>query len=551
MATTVRLAWAGLALVLLASAGVASPTEDSAAAVVAPRGEAGETQSRMARFLGDRPAVGFYIYLYDWKQAKDPNVHDLDDALAEMAKRGFNYLYVGAVADGEPWRRVLDFAAAHRMAVVPQLDFAYLQSPSDNVGALVARAVPFIRKYKDNPAVAGFSIREEPSAQLMPTVKKYFEGILAEVPDAPLHLLHNNLPAFEGSEAPYPGIIGVDRYAFWWEFGSGGHRATPRYALNWYRTQLDHYYQLAVQRHAEFQAVFTASTLETTVSPENARKAFYPQTITPDFREKAYQHLEQLAATKNQGWDRGPQGMLRFWKYYRPPGNCVRAMAWLAVMEGARSQAIWAWSPLPADMKGFAHRESGKAGREYICGITGWDGNGTPQLEEYTSFVKEIRPYGRLIQAMSKEVVPAAAPGKGAGPAGSGEAAGFAVTGEDVFCRAFRVDGYTGRVIVVVNTQVGTWCEGRSPGFLSPTDTFRIDEWGNLVDYKPFDKPREVTCRIAADGMDCVDLQTGESRRAGDDATFSLSIMPGDGRFLFLCPKGSLEPGRLKQQFGL
>jgi len=547
MATIVRLACAGLTLVLMVRAGGAAPAEDP----VAPRSETGETQSRMARFLGDRPAVGFYIYLYNWKQAKDPNVRDLDEALAEMAKRGFTYLYVGGVSDGELWRRVLDLAADYRMAVVPQLDFAYLQSPSDNVAALVARAAPFIRKYKDNPAVAGFSVREEPSAELMPAMRKYFEGILAEVPDAPLHLLHNNLPALQRSEPPYPGIIGVDRYPFWWEFGSGGHRATPRYALNWYRTQLDRYCQLAVQRKAEFQAVFTASTLETIIAPEDARKAFYPATITPDFREKAYQHLKQLAATRNQGWNSGPQDMLRYWKYYRPPGNCVRAMAWLAVMEGARSQAVWAWSPPREDMKGFAHRENGKTKREYVCGITGWDGKGTPQLEEYTSFVKEIRPYGRLIRAMSKEYAPAPAPGKGGGPAAPPEAAVFAVTGDEVFWRSFRVDGYAGRVILVVNTAVGAWCEGRSPGFLSPSDTFRIDDWGNLVDYKPFDKPREVKCRIAADGMDCVDLQTGESLRAGDDASLSLSIMPGGGRFLFVCPKGSQEAGRLKRQFGL
>ena len=106
-----------------------------------------------------------------------------------------------------------------------------------------------------------FSVCEEPSVNAMPVLKQYYEGILREVPDAPLHLLMNYLPQFAKLEPPYPGVMGTDRYCFWWEMS--GHRATPWYALKWYHSQLDNYYQLATERGADFQAVFTASTIET------------------------------------------------------------------------------------------------------------------------------------------------------------------------------------------------------------------------------------------------------------------------------------------------
>jgi len=491
--------------------------------------------------------IGFYIYLYDWKQFKDPSQHDLDDALEEIVKRGFNYLYIGGlVADDALWQKILDFCVKHKVLVVPQLDFAYLSVPSQNVTNLVAKAVPFIRKYKSHPAVLAFSVREEPSVQLVPTLKRYYESLLAEVPDAPLYLLHSTIPPLKSSKPPYPDIIGTDRYPFWWEFGSGGHRATPQYALNWYRSQLDAYYQLAVERKAEFQAVFTASTLEFLMSPEQIRNSFYPPTISDKEREQYYHNVEQLAKSKNDGWDEGPNGKLRVWKYYRPPQNCVRTMAWLAILEGARSQAIWAWAPPRQEMQNFAYRRNGKEMKEYICSITGWDGKGTPQLEEYTRFAREIRRYGKIIRVMAKEYTLA-----DKSPTGQTVAPPINTNDRNLYWRSFRLEGYKGRMILVVNTQVGMWCEGRNPNMLSPRDTYRIDDFGNLADYKAFDQPRAVRFQPLEKDMDFLDADNGTLLPAGDDGSLTLSVMPGGGRFLFMCPKGSNEWQRLKRQFGL
>lgn len=504
-------------------------------------------QSRIDRLLDGQMPIGFYIYLYDWKQARDTSQHDLDDALEDMARRGFNYLYVGGVGPKDAtWERVLEFCGKHKIAVVPQLDFAYLSSPTQNADPLVARAVPFIRKYKDHPALLAFSVNEEPSAALMPVLKRYFEGILREVPDAPLHLLHNQLGPLKESQPPFPGIIGTDRYPFWWEFGSGGHRATPSYALNWYRSQMSAYYDLATARKAEFQAVFTASTLETHMSAQRMRQAFYPASIPDRERDQYLHNAQNLAKNKNQGWDQSAEGRLWFWKYYRPPTNCTLAMAWLAVLEGARSQAIWAWSPPRQDMKDFAHRVNGQEDKEYTCGITGWDGKGTPQLEEYTRFAREIRPCGRLIRSMIKKyttedknaLTPAIAP-----PVAIGE--------PDVRWRCFGVEGFKGQVLLIVNTRVGQWCDGRNPQILLTKDVFRMDDFGNLIDYKAFDAPRDVKVQIRLEGVECMDMSSGSIVPLGDAQSTSLSILPGAGRFIFLSPKNSGEWARLKKLFGL
>lgn len=525
----------------------------------------------MERFLNGQLPIGFYIYLYNWRQCKDANEHDLDNAIEDMAKRGFNYLYVGGASDTPLWAEVLALCEEHRIAVVPQLEFAYLQDPKANVDALVKQAVPFIKKYKDHPALMAFSVREEPRLNCMPPLKRYYEGILREVSDAPLHLLFDELPPFVNMGPPYPGIMGTDRYPFWWEMS--GQRATPWYALNWYHTQLDAYYQLAAERGADFQAVFTASTLETFATPETVKSWIYPNTmalspearkrflddptraLSTEDRDRIYNTILQLVAGKNQGWDSGPQGSLRFWKYYRPPVNCVRAMSWLGIMEGARSVANWAWQPPNENMKDFAHRANGKPGPEYINSITGWDGKGTPQLEEYTEFTRQVQRYARLIRAMTKVCVPL---DKKHLPLGhepavntTGAKTVFEVKGDDVSWQSFTVPGYSGKVVVVVNTSVGTWCEGRSPRYLSPQDLYRIDECGTAVDYTPFKVPRELTCRNLLADTECVDLATGKSVTMSVDQTMTISIIPGDGRLLFLTPKGSAEWTRLKKQFRL
>lgn len=523
---------------------------------------------KMEQFLDGRLPIGFYFQTYGWKQQSDPSEHDMDDAITEIARLGFNYLYVRGAGDGSGnmWPRLLELCGKYHVAVIPQLDFAYLGDPKANVDTLVERAVPFIKKYKDHPALMAFSVCEEPSSSHMSPLKRYYEGILRKVPDAPLHLLMDTLPHFVTMEPPYPEVLGTDRYAFWWEFGDGGGRAAPSYALSWYQSQLCAYSQLTAAYGSEFQAVFTANTLEFFISPENARLAFYPASIPEKQRDQYFQTLQANVKNKNLGWDQSHDGLYRYWKYYRPPANCMRAMSWLAIMEGARSVAVWHWGPFWYQLKDF--RNNGKPGVEYISSITGWDGKGTPQLDEFAEASREIQRYSKLIRVMSKEYKPLE---KILLPAGQKPAANKhedSVTddfGDPVpvfeimngnaggglpFWRSFKVPSYLGKVVLIVNAGVGSWCEGRSPSYPQGDTVYRIDDFGNAVDYTPFKEARDMTCRVPLKNMDCFDLETGKSVPMKDDRTLSVSIVPGGGKFLFLAPRGSDEWTRLKKQFG-
>ena len=67
----------------------------------AEKAEATRFEKKVDRFLGGELPAGFYTYLYRWKQWKDPEATDLDEALAEMSRRGSNVIYAGALGRGQ------------------------------------------------------------------------------------------------------------------------------------------------------------------------------------------------------------------------------------------------------------------------------------------------------------------------------------------------------------------------------------------------------------------------------------------------------------------
>ena len=517
------------------------------------------SHKRFDNFLGDALPVGVYLYMYCYKQNKDPLAHDLTKHVNYLADLGFNFLYVGGVKDNRAWQDLLKLCERRRIAIIPQLDFAYLNANSiDAANKCAAKAIPFIRKYIKHPAVIAFSVKEEPSIKILPALNAYYQTIYREVPDAPLHLLHDKFNAMKLTRAPYPQLVGTDRYPFWWEFGAANNRATPRSAFKWYSSQLAAHYLEARKQQTEFQAVFTANVIEYVISSDKLKQAFYPKKLSSSKREKLAQHVERLAAAGNQGWNILDKNSYRYWKYYRPPVNCVRAMCWLAIAEGARSVAAWSCDPLTPRKKklGYCRRKSYKPEYEkkgFIVSMMGFDNNGTPELKEYAEFTHNIQPYGKLIRAMGKEIKNVIGNPKGHEIVNFEQRSNppFAVHQNDVIWESFQVPGYAGKIVVVVNTKVGTWCEGRSPTVLAEKDVFRIDDDGNVIDFKPFTKPRSISCQNLLAGTDCMDLETGKQVDTKDNGTFSIEIKPGKGRFLFLYPAKSGENKRLCKEFNL
>ncbi len=66
-------------------------------------------------------------------------------------------------------------------------------------------------------------------------------------------------------------------------------------------------------------------------------------------RRKTRERIIHFAEQGRMGWRRTklPDGTLRYnlWKYYRRPPNCMKALAWTSVLEGAKLFFCWSYDP--------------------------------------------------------------------------------------------------------------------------------------------------------------------------------------------------------------
>lgn len=526
-----------LAVSFMDNANSSTPSDVGKAAYSSSPKSLSEIQSRTIDPLNPRVGdfhkgefpVGFYIYGHK----------DIEKHLQKMAELGSTSAQVLYTDNVETWESVLKECRNLNLSILAQLDTVYLTLDS-NVQELIPRAVSIIQRNKDNPNILAFSVKEEPSKAFLPLISEYYTGIYKEIPDAPIYMLHNYLGVINVALPPFPAMQGTDRYPFWWEFGTAGNRATPASGLRWYHTQLNAFYQESLRQNGEFFAVFNAgSALETPWTREKVKASFYPKTISEDERERLTQMVERLAKKKNQGWFETESGALQHWKYYEAPKNTVRAMSWLAVMEGAKAVYLYHWI-----------REER---RDYPTGAPSELQIKPELIQEFSEFAKGIQRYGRLVRAMVKEFTPYKGSPVGHEVVESEPIASPPVKfmQRNLEWRTFRVNGYKGKIVVAVNTDVGEWCDGRSPEVLTPDDQFRIGEKGELLDYKAYTKPRTIKFSIPETGMACLDLETGNALQPDEQGTFSVPVAPGGGRIFFVYPKDSIEAETLKKEFHL
>ncbi len=474
--------------------------------------------------------VGFYIYKYD----------GINENLAKMAELGFTSVHLIEPGNRDIWEETLEVCQKLNLSVLMQINSAYLTLESD-ISKLLPRALSVIESNKDNPSILAFSIKEEPSLAFLPLLQEYYKGIYASIPDAPIYLLHNYLRVMKEAKEPYPVMNGTDRYGFWWEYNTVGNRATPASALRWYHTQLNAYYQDSLRQNGEFFAVFSSLPSYFRVEREKVRGHFYPAEMPEEQRDRLAEAVDAYAEEGNQGWwkKEGEDDYYWHWKYYAAPKNTTTAMCWLSVMEGAKSVYCYHW----------LIREK----EEYGKGTSAELSMSKEQIDEFSGFAREIQRYGKLIRAMAKEFVPYKGQPKGHEVVETAEISSpFVSTQEEnLVQRSFKVDGYEGRVIVAVNTEVGSWVEGTSPYHLKSTDRFRIDEKGELIDYTPASAARQVSFKLRDDKLACLDLKTGEPVKVDADGVVKVAIEPGAGRFLFVYSNDSTEAQELRKEFGL
>ncbi|OGV55883.1 MAG: hypothetical protein A2017_03730 [Lentisphaerae bacterium GWF2_44_16] len=493
--------------------------------------------------------VGVYIYPYHMDMvAKSENIpirEFIDRHFKILAENGINGVYLGG-AGPRNFDDYLYCAGKYGIALIPQLNFAYFKGPKwteKDMATYAEKAGEFINKYKDRPEILAWSVKEEVAHSWINQLSRYYSMILEYAPDAKFNLIHSNLGAARDLPVPDPVIIGTDRYAFWFEASGGGYLASPAYALNWTRNQAASYYPEAAKRGADYMFVVTTDafmmfTFANTIckTPEELK---HP--VTPEEQQQLQKRCLAYAAENRMGWRKvtTEEGdFYAFWKYYRQPGNCLKACAWTSVLEGAKLFFVYSYltyctkEDLEASNNIVDVIVNSCTGRK-ILGRTSkglipwWSLAGRPgiqntQLAELAEASREIRTYEKIITKMSK--IPE-----------------LTVKTETkyTFGQAFHVPTYPGVVLVLHNANVGTWPEN-SRYFFRETDKIYISDQGELMGYVPnkeplpvvFTCPEEIT-RAAGKVEGMFDLKSG-NEIVSADGKYTVNIKPGSGTLLFL-----------------
>jgi len=472
--------------------------------------------------------IGVYIYDYQLKTTAQNLGEDyfefLDKHLAILKSNGVNVVHL-AVSKPDEFGEHLRLVKKYDIKLLPQLDFVYFYPPESDTAqeARAKRAAAFINKHLNDPSVLAWSIKEEVAHKDINRLAEYYLQILEHAPEAEFFTLHNGLGAAKDQPVPDPIISGTDRYAFWWEFSGGGYLASPAFALDWTRKQAAVYYEESAKRGADFMLVVTqggmlmpkwANTLA-----KNPQDVIYPTTL--DEQLAMQEKILKFADEGSMGWRKfttAEGDFYNVWKYYRAPENSMKALAWISVLEGAKLFLTWHYEPYGNTDRQPDFEAAAKSGKHEIQYFTlaGRPGMDNPQLRELGEAAREIRSYEQIITQMAK--IPEC-PVK--------------TEDKNVHSNAFTFPGLAGKVIVIQNSNIGTWPANSRYRF-NEDDPIQIDDTGNLVGYTPFTEAIDVHFSLKDKESDqCVyNLNTGTEIPA--DGGYKVSVMPGSGVLLYI-----------------
>ena len=294
--------------------------------------------------------------------------------------------------------------------------------------------------------------------------------------------------------------------------------ASPAFALNWLRNEAAKYYPEAARRGADFILVVTSNGYLT--GSLDIQKSWGKRNFI--------KRVEKYIAENRFGWNKSTannKDVFWAWKYYRLPENCLRALIWSGVLEGAKTVLFWSYNPVAqADMKTtpaelifkIAQKSKRLTGNSVYLTLAGRDGIENRELKEFAATAKELQPYKKLIMQMRKIEKSVLMTNKQ----------------KKFFNRSFSLHGIQGKAVVIHNANVGDWGAG-SRYFFNENDDIKIDEQGNMTDYKPFTQPARVEFDLVNKQDQVFDFITGEQipTIAGKG---SVAINPGGGKIIFV-----------------
>lgn len=464
---------------------------------------------------GEHFYAGVYVYDYQFSRTAKSRGEDLntfvDRHFGILKKNRIDLVHLSVADRGKFESVFLPALRKHGIKAMLQLDFAYFQNSRTDaeLKKMAKKAADFMKKYKGDPNIIAFSVKEEIAPAEVGRLADYQKMIRCLEKDAPFFLTHSDLKSVRCAELPRQAVCGTDRYAFWWD----GFRASPAYSLKWLREQAALFSAAAASRgDGDFLWVITQGGF---------LHAYTKDELDRRFPGKKGELIRHYAEKRLMGWFTD-NGVYMCWKYYRLPQNCLKAAVWSGVLEGAGYVLIWSYAPLRKDEEKLSpaelmhtrmKRRNGKRGSAAFFTLADHPGYANQQLKEFSETIAEIRKFDFCLRRMVKA---------GKDPLTFERNSG-------AFSRAYTLPGIAGRIVIVHNADVGDWpCDSRF--FFRKDDVIRIDDKGDLAGYIPRTAPRRIPFKAECSPNENVfDLASGQLLSEP-----AVEIAPGSGTLLFV-----------------
>ena len=483
--------------------------------------------------------IGTYLYTDRFAAAAKEQNRDLFDVFDEhfkkLADMGVNCIHV-TIPDGATFDRYVQLAKKHNVKLLPELDFVYFRAnwTDDEMAAHANKAVEFLKTWHATPEVIAWSVKEEPYTEEIEKLDRYFRLIIKGVPEVKFFLVTSGGGWLTANAADLPfALVGGDYYYFSWEQGTADKCFTraPRFALSESRSTTELYRRAAAKFPVHRIHVFGVAPC---TIPERAQGfatgSTLPESWTADQKAEYIKKVTALAEKRQDGWavyndvpgKTGPQYTM--WTLYMPPANCIKALIWGSIAEGAKVTMAFSYSPYsksynpdsPLDaIINYSHRTE-----RFSMDLGGRPDVANVHLEEYAQAVKKVRSFDGILPYLTiQEQSPLV-----------GE------PGFDIIARAFKMDGFEGQVLIVHNANVGTiLCPDCKAAEKKSCEHVFIDDLGDLKYYTAQTTANTATLKLGAEWTTkaIYDVSTGRQLKKSTGG-FVVDIGPGDAAILYV-----------------
>ena len=454
---------------------------------------------------------GVYIYTAHFIAASksyNANLEDYtDEHIGFLKSKNVNSIYLGGVTINN-YKTFFEILKKHNLPFIVEFETAYF-NPEWNDKELARNAIvaaDFINKIKNKYDIIAFSIKEEVQPKDTKKLCKYYKEILKYSPDARFQLSLHKIRSAQNIIEPYPALMGAILYPFWFEETDAKYIAPPDFAMNWFNKRAADYYEVANQRNSQFMLTATQGGL---LMPKRAN------TIIKSGGKLA-EKASQWANDKEMGWsgfNDSDEINYAFWKYYRLPENCMKALMWSSVVQGAKSFYCWNYRPYLKSDLNLTLKEGAKKykNREYYdywnLGTKPLKPN--PQLEEFAEAAQEIALFEKLIFESKKD-----------------DNSIIEIAQKQIIHSTFSHPQIKGKVVVIVNLNTGVLTSG--PKSIS------IDDEGNLLHYNAHEKSAIVGFKLTTNNDSVVYELPAKQEISSNDGIYSVYIKPGSGKIVLI-----------------